>query len=106
MKLYSVRLKAQEAWLNHWEHGSGVNHMLWERALDRAAVNGVPKPSRDATFWWKTREVSGGGVEGDIYSDASGLDGRWGVGRLGRAFAVVRLATAEAVAAASGVPPW
>ena len=45
-------------------------------------------------------------VEGDIYSDASGLDGRWGLGRMGWAFAIVRPNAAEVVAAASGVPPW
>ena len=75
MKMRWVREKAQKAWLDHWEHGSEINHMLWERALDKAAVDGAPKPSREATFWWKTRGVSGGVVEGDIYSDASGLDG-------------------------------
>ena len=104
-KLRSIRLKAQESWLDHWEHGKEVNRALWERALDTTAIAGIQGPAKEATFHWKMQDGGDGAVEGDLYSDASGLDGHGGVGRLGWAFAVVKPGSAEVVAAAYGIPP-
>ena len=49
-KLRSIRLKAQESWLDHWEHGKEVNRALWERALDTTAIAGIQGPAKEATF--------------------------------------------------------
>ena len=81
-----------------------MNRALWEKAMDMSAVAGVPPPSQEASFHWKHRAEGVDGIVGDIYSDASRLDGNR-VGRAGWAFAVVQPGTAEVVAAASGVPP-
>ena len=102
--LRKIRLEAQLTWMNHWEYGKEVDRALWEKALDQSAVAGVPQPLLESTFHWVSQEGSGG-IEGDLYTDASRLDGNSRVGRIGWAFAVVRPGTAEILAAAKGVPP-
>ena len=105
VKLRSVRAEAQQEWVEHWEHGKSINRAVWERAVDVTATAGVQEPAKEATFHWKVRAEDISVADGELYSDASGLDGQGGLGRLGWAFAVVRPGTAEVTAAAHGVPP-
>ena len=105
-KLRKLREQAQALWLRHWKHGDAIDRPLWERAMTNSATADIQGPNEEGTFNWVKR---GGGregdEEGDIYSDASMLDGPGELGRVGWGFVVVGPGTDCIVAAANGVPP-
>ena len=107
MHIVKLRMEAQEAWCDHWEHGSGVDQQLWDRAMTAAASAGDADLQREGSFHWYQSPVDDEAPCGDIFVDASMLDGPSKVtGRLGWAFVVAEPGTTNVIASAYGTPPY
>ena len=104
-RMIAVRAHAQGVWLRHWKEGGEVDRALWERGLAENSRHDVEPPLMEGTFHWKVRASREMMDDGDVFSDASLLDGAVGLGRTGWAFTVLERGTSNLVGSAYGVPP-